>query len=82
MLMCLMQIPLDEVEVTPRKKPKTPLVNESTYWINKAVELKDLKCPTCQDSACLFKGVVYIGCRSCMNYFPEDDIINANGGLI
>ena len=75
-----MQIPLDEEIVTPRRKPKSPLVTDATYWINKAVELKDLKCPLCQVDSVLFKGVVYIGCRGCMNYYSEEDIIKANGG--
>lgn len=77
-MMFIFQVPLQEIDVTPRRKPKTPLVNDYTYWISKASELESLKCPTCQDNACLFKGVVYIGCRSCMNYFSEEDIIKAN----
>lgn len=82
MMMFVYSFPLDEEIVTPRRKSRHQLVNEATYWDNKSNILQDLKCPCCQESKSLFKGVVFIGCRSCLTYFSEDDIIEANGGLI
>ena len=79
-MMFVYSFPLDEEVVTPRRKSRHQLVNEATYWDNKSKELSDLNCPICQKSGFLFKGVVYIGCRGCMNYYSEEDIIKANGG--
>lgn len=81
-MMFIYQIPLDEVTISPRRKSKSPIISEHSYWENGSESLKDLHCPNnCKPNE-LFKGLVYIGCRGCMSYFSEQDIIDANGGLI
>lgn len=42
---------------------------EMEYFMNEAVKLAGVPCPNCADVQCLFRGGVYIGCRSCLHYF-------------
>jgi hypothetical protein len=78
MLICLFQVPLDEVDATPKRKKNYKSITENSYFLNKVDKLAPFKCPKCGEYA-LFMGVVYIGCYSCLNYFNETEIIEANG---
>ena len=48
---------------------KFSILTEQQYFHNHASKLLNVSCPNCHDTECLFLGCVYVGCRSCMQYF-------------
>lgn len=68
----------DITEYHPKlKKNNKALIDESNYFLTDVDKLSCFKCPICGDHS-LFRGVVYIGCFGCFNYFIEKEIIEAN----
>lgn len=70
---------IPEEEVKPNKKKH--ILTQAEYWVRDKGKLSSFTCPNCVTNE-LFRGHVYIGCFNCLNYFSEDEIIEANGGLI
>jgi hypothetical protein len=65
-------------EYTPRaKKGNKALIDENNYYLTDVDKLSCFKCPICSEYL-LYRGVVYIGCFGCFNYFSEKEIIEAN----
>ena len=71
MLCCVFTIP-EETEKPKRKNARVLDYDESTYYTRDAEKLKDMRCPNCKEHA-LFRGLVYLSCRECMNYFTEKE---------
>ncbi len=67
---------IPEISYQPRSKRKDPITEAEYYETDKEL-LKSFSCPICRDCN-LFRGFVYIGCNSCLNFFSEKDIIEAN----
>lgn len=67
---------LPEETYVPSKKRKH-IISEAEYFAQDVEKLQDFRCPTCKEHA-LFRGGVYIGCRGCLNYFDEKEIIEEN----
>lgn len=69
----------EEEDFQPRPKRVNKILTEAQYFSRDVDKLKGLECPACGEQE-LFRGCVFIGCRSCLNYFVEADIISKNIG--
>lgn len=76
-MMFVMQLPIMEEEYIQPKK-RRHVLTEQEYFSKDQEKLKDLKCPNCGDVGFLFRGFVFIGCTSCINFFDEKELIEAN----
>lgn len=56
---------------------RAPPITEEEYFKQDKEKLSSLRCPQCKAHE-LFRGGVYIGCRGCMTYFSEKEIIEEN----
>jgi protein-arginine kinase activator protein McsA len=52
---------------------QTKIQHESEYFMVEAQKLAGVPCPNCAEVMSLFRGGNYIGCRSCMTYFGEEN---------
>ena len=65
-------VDLKEVIKPINRFKSNPELTEQEYYMNEAVKIDGVPCPNCADVQCLFRGGVYIGCRSCLCYFDVD----------
>jgi hypothetical protein len=65
-------VQISEITKPINKFRKTP-ISEEEYYMQEAIKLAGTPCPNCADTMCLFRGGLYIGCRSCLNYFAVDE---------
>lgn len=64
-------------EYNPKKTFKHWNSIDTGYPTTDMDKLAVFRCPNCKDNQ-LFRGLVYIGCKSCICWFSEEDIILEN----